>query len=97
MLFPIRFSLCLCLCVVCSVVVVFIQLLCMIRYVSFNIEMYSSCVCVCVLLGGCRHSRCMGLVSCPFKCCMGDRFRFLNDVHMSCVCVGWYCVCGWCE
>ena len=68
--------------------VVYIQLLCIMRYVSFNIEMYG--LCVGVLLRECRHSRCMGLLCCSFKCGMGDRFRFLSGV---CVLSGGVCVC----
>ena len=56
----------------------YIQLLCMIKYVSFNIEMYGLCVGVrlCVL---CKHSRCIGLM-CSFICCIGDMFRCLSGV-----------------
>ena len=66
---------------------VFIQLLCMIRYVLFIIEMYGL-YCVCVSYG---HSKCW--LMCSLKCCMGDRLGSLIGVHVLCVFVGWKCPC----
>ena len=84
-LFPVRFDFCfLCHSIVrCHSIVewVFIQLLCMTKYVSFSIEMYGLCVCV----SDRKHSRCMGLVLCSFRCCMDERFKSLNGVSMLCV------------
>ena len=68
-------------CFVCSCV--FIQLLCMIRYVSFNSDMYGLCVWTCVY----EHSKCIGL-SCSFICVIGDRVNCLSGVCVVCV-VGW--------
>ena len=66
---------------------VFIQLLCMIGYVLFIIEMYGL-YCVCVSYG---HSKCW--LMCSLKCCMGDRLGSLIGVYVLCVFVGWKCPC----
>ena len=58
----------------------YIQLSCMIRYVSFNIDMYVLSVGV----------GCLGLL-CSFICCIGDRVSCMGGVCVLFVyvCVGW--------
>ena len=68
-------------------------LLCMMRYVSFNIEMYGLCllgVCVC----GCRVVGVHSLVD-MLCCCIGVSINWLCVSCVSCVCGcvwgGWWC------
>ena len=78
---------------VCVSIQLCIIQLCIIRYVSFNMEMYGLYVGVrlCVL---CRHSRCMGLC-CSFICCIGDIVRCVRGVCVCVVCVLGGGVCVW--
>ena len=69
--------------VVC--VSVFIQLLKIIRYVSFKMEMYGSCFGV--VVDGYVHSNCVGVMG-SFNCCIGE-IDMGVDVWVLGVCVGW--------
>ena len=56
----------------------YIQLPCIIRYVSFNIDMHGLCFRIWLYVS-CTHSRCIGMC-CSFMCCIGDRIRCLSGV-----------------